>query len=53
MFSKCHIIEVEKARSLQAALGYPSDNDMKWILKSNQVNKCPVMHDDAATADKI
>ncbi len=53
MFSKRQIVGAEKARSLQAALGYLSDNDMKWILKLNQVNKCPVMHDNAVTANKI
>ena len=53
MFSNRQIAGAEKARSLQAALGYPSDHDMKWILKSNQVNECPVTHDDARNATKI
>ncbi len=53
MFSKREIVAAEKARSLQAALGYPSDADMNWILKSNQIQECPVNPDDAKNAMKI
>ena len=41
MFSKRQIVGAEKARSLQAALGYLSDNHMKWILKSNPSQQMP------------
>ncbi len=53
MFSKQEIVSAEKALSLQAALGYPSNTDMNWILKSNQIQECPVNPDDAKNATKI
>ncbi len=53
MFSKRQIVGAEKARYLQAGLSFPSDSDMKWILKSNQISECPVTAEDAAVANKI
>ena len=53
MFSKRQITGAEKARNLQASLAFPSNADLNWILKSNQVKECPVNHDDAVVANKI
>ena len=52
-FSKRQIAAAEKARTLMAGLAFPSDHDYKWILRSNQVQECPVTTDDANVADKI
>ena len=53
MYSKQQITGAEKARNLQASLAFPSDTDMSWILKANQVKECPVNHEDAVAANKI
>jgi hypothetical protein len=34
-------------------LAFPSDQDYKWILQSNQVQECPVTTEGANVADKI
>ena len=52
-FSKRQIASAEKARTLMAGLAFPSSTDYKWILRSNQVQECPVTTDDADVADKI
>ena len=52
-FSKRQIVSAEKARTLLAGLAFPSDTDYKWILRSNQVQECPVTTDDAVVATKI
>ena len=52
-FSKWQIIAAEKARNLLDGMAYPSDNDYKWILHSNQVQECPITPEDAKIADKI
>ena len=52
-FTKRQIMSAKKARSLLAGLAYPSESDFKWILKSNQVQECPVTAEDAVTATKI
>jgi hypothetical protein len=36
-----------------AGLAFPSETDYNWILKSNQVQECPVMTEDAKVANKI
>lgn len=36
-----------------ASLGYPSDQDFKWLLKSNQIKDCPVTYNNAVIADKV
>jgi hypothetical protein len=43
----------EKARTLKAGLGFPSDPDYKWILRTNQVQECLVTIDGAKAASKI
>ena len=53
MFSKHEIIGAEKAQNLQASLAFPSNADLCWIIKSNQVSECPVRTEDAKTANKI
>ena len=53
MFTKREIVGAEKARNLQASLAFPSDTDLKWILKANQVEECPVRPEDAAIANKL
>jgi hypothetical protein len=52
-FSKRQIIAADKARTLLAGLGFPSEADYKWILRSNQVQECPVTTEDAMVASKI
>ena len=52
-FTKRQIEAAEKARSLYASLGYPSVQDFKWILQSNQIVNCPVTVVDAEIALKI
>jgi hypothetical protein len=52
-FSEQEIVSAEKALSLQAAPGYPSNTDMNWILKLNQIQECPVNPDDAKNATEI
>ena len=52
-FSKRQIIAAEKARTLLAGMAFPSDLDYKWILRSNQVQECPITPEDARIADKI
>jgi hypothetical protein len=34
-------------------MAYPSDNNYKWILRSNQIQECPVKPEDAKIAEKI
>ena len=53
MFSKRQILSAQKARSLQGGLGFPSESDFKWILKSNQVQECPVTAEDAGVAQQV
>ena len=53
LFSKREVVGAEKARSLEAGLAFPSASDYQWILKSNQVQECPVTPDDAKHATKI
>ena len=53
MFSKRQIVGAEKARNLHGGLAFPSDLDFKWILKSNQVQECPVTTEDAGVAQKV
>jgi hypothetical protein len=52
-FTKRQILSAEKARTLMAGLAFASDQDYKWILRSNQVQECPVMTEYANVADKI
>ena len=52
-FSKRQIVSAQKAKTLLAGLAFPSESDYKWILRSNQVQECPVTVDDAAVALKI
>ncbi len=52
-FSQRQINRAEKARTLYAALGYPSERDCQWILRSHQIKDCPVTVQDADVAFKI
>jgi len=52
-FSKRQIVAADKARTLLAGLGFPSEADYKWILRLNQVQECPVTTEDAMVASKI
>jgi hypothetical protein len=49
-FSKRQIVSAKKARTLLAGLGFPSESDYKWILRSNQVQECAVTTEDAMVA---
>ena len=48
-----HQIEVAKAQTLYASLGFPSECNFKWILQSNKIMNCPVTIQDAEVAYKI
>ncbi len=50
-FTKRQILSAKKARTLMAGLAFPSDQDNKWIVRSNQ--ECPVTTEDVHVADKI
>ena len=52
-FTKRQIAGAEKAWTLHASLGFPSQHDFKWILQSNQIVDCPVMVQDAKIAYRI
>jgi hypothetical protein len=53
LFSKRQVAHADKARSLYASLGFPSQKDFMWILRSNQIKDCPGMVKDAMAAYKI
>jgi hypothetical protein len=53
LLSKRQVALADKARSLYASLGFPSQKDFLWILKSNQIKDCPVTASDAMVAYKI
>ena len=52
-FTKRQIARAEKARTLYAALGFPSERDFRWMLQSHQIKDCPVTMNDADVAFKI
>ena len=52
-FTKRQIKNAEAARTLYATLSYPSLKDFKWVLRSNQIQNCPVTVQDAEVASKI
>jgi hypothetical protein len=52
-FTKRQIKDVEFARSLYSKLNYPSWKDFKWIIRSNQINDCPVTVEHIDTTLKI
>jgi hypothetical protein len=43
----------ELAHGLYATLSYPSWNDFKWIIRSNQIKDCPVTVQHVKSAFKI
>jgi hypothetical protein len=53
LFLKRQVARANKARSLYASLGFPSQKDFMWILRSNQIKDCPVTVKDAMVAYKI
>ncbi len=53
LFSKQQIAPAQKAKTLLAGLAFPSEPDNNRILRSNQVQECPVTEDDATVAHKI
>jgi hypothetical protein len=53
LYSKWQVTCAEKARSLYASLGFPSQKDFMWILRSNQIKDSPVTVEDAMAAFKI
>jgi hypothetical protein len=53
LFSKWQVTRTDKARSLYVSLGFPSQKDFMWILRSNQIKDSPVMVEDAMAAYKI
>ncbi len=53
LFLKQHVARTDKACSLYASLGFSSQKDFMWILRSNQIKDCPVTVKDAMVAYKI
>jgi hypothetical protein len=53
LYSKRQVARADKARSLYASLGFPSQKDFMWILRSNQIKDSPVTVEDAMVAYKI
>jgi hypothetical protein len=53
LYSKRQVVRVDKARSLYASLGFLSQKDFMWILRSNQIKETPVTVEDAMMAYKI
>jgi hypothetical protein len=53
LFLKRQVARADKAHSLYANLGFPSQKNFMWILRSNQIKDCPVMVKDAMAAYKI
>ncbi len=53
LYSKRQVARADKARSLYASLGFPSQKDFMWILRSNQIKDSPVRVEDAMAAFKI
>ncbi len=53
LYSKRQVVCADKAHSLYASLGFPSQKDFMWILRSNQIKDSPVMVDDAMVIYKI
>jgi hypothetical protein len=52
-FNKRQILGADKARTFNACLAFPSLPDYKWILRSGQVDECPVSMEDVEIAQKI
>jgi hypothetical protein len=53
LYSKRQVAHADKACSLYASLGFPSQKDFMWILRSNQIKDSPVTIEDAMAAFKI
>ncbi len=53
LYSKRQVARADKACSLYASLGFPSQKDFMWILRSNQIKDSSVMVEDAMVAYKI
>jgi hypothetical protein len=53
LYSKRQVVCADKARSLYASLGFLSQKDFMWILRSNQIKDSPVTIEDAMAAFKI
>ena len=52
-FPKRDVRRAQEARDLAAGLAFPSDVDLAWILKSNQIRNCPLTDQDAKLANTI
>jgi hypothetical protein len=48
-FSQRQIKGAKLAKTPYAKLGYPSINDFKWVIQSNQISECPVTVQDIYT----
>ena len=52
-FTKRQVKAADVAQDLQAGLGFPSKQDFKWVVQSNQDKNCPVTREDVVVAEKI
>ena len=53
MFTKREIEGADKAVSLRAKLACPSEQALKWVIQSNQIQNCPVTVCDVEVAEQI
>jgi hypothetical protein len=52
-FPKRDVRRAQEAQDLAAGLAFPSDVDLAWILKSNQIRNCLLTDQDAKLANTI
>jgi hypothetical protein len=52
-FTKRQIKSEETVRALYTTLSYQSMKDFKWVIRSNQINDCPMTVQDIDIAIKI
>jgi hypothetical protein len=52
-FTNRQIKRAKQARALARALGFPSDADLKTLLRLNLIKGCPVVQDDVKLAEEI
>ena len=52
-FTKRQLKGAEQARALYSTLNYPSLKDFRWVVRTNQIQDCPVTVADVDAASKI
>jgi hypothetical protein len=52
-YTKRQIARAQAARNFSRALGCPSDNNLRAIIRSNSVRDCPILENDVKLAEQI